>query len=166
MLANRKAGHPLHDDALLVSRSSRSRAKWCFLGIFIGAGYLAADELLAVHETLGHNLQFLRDIPGVTRPDDAIIAFYAVPAVIFVFFFRDILLASRRARILVGLGFGLFVITALADIIGEIEQEDALEPVASLFLFAGFITLAVDALLTAAGEFANARTSGSRTLST
>ena len=33
----------------------------------IGLAYLAADELLAFHETIGHNLQFLTDVPGVER---------------------------------------------------------------------------------------------------
>ena len=135
------------------SRSSRSRAKWFFFLLFFGAGYLAADELLALHETLGHNLRFLRDLPGVERPDDAIIAFYVLPAAIFLFFFRDIFLGSRTARAFFALGFGLFVVTAVLDVLA-IEQEDVLEPIASLCLFAGFVALAVDALLKAASEYA------------
>lgn len=135
------------------SQSSRSRVQWCFLALFVGAGYLAADELLAVHESLGHNLRFLRDLPGVTRPDDVIIALYVVPAAIFLIVFRDILLASRTARILFGVAFGLFVLTAAADLF-SIPKEDLLEPIASLVLFAGFIALAVNALQRAAHEFA------------
>ena len=44
---------------------SLDRLRWFFLLTWLGAGYLAADELFAIHETIGHNLQFLggcRDI--------------------------------------------------------------------------------------------------------
>jgi hypothetical protein len=42
-------------------------------GLALVAGALGLDEALALHETVGHNLRFLSSLPGVERPDDAIV---------------------------------------------------------------------------------------------
>ena len=71
---------------------ARGRLVAFYALICAGFGFAAFDELFAMHETLGHNLQFLADIPGVTRPDDVVVALYILPAVAFVYFFRDVVI--------------------------------------------------------------------------
>jgi hypothetical protein len=59
--------------------------------------WLGLDDGLALHETIGHNLGFLADLPGVRAPDDVIVAVYVVLAIAFVFAYRDLLATSRAA---------------------------------------------------------------------
>ena len=71
---------------------ARGRLVAFYALVCAGFGFAAFDELFAIHETLGHNLQFLADIPGVTRPDDVLIALYILPAVAFTYYFRDVVI--------------------------------------------------------------------------
>jgi hypothetical protein len=110
-----------------------------------GFAFLAADELFAIHETVGHNLLFLSDIPGVERPDDVIIALYLIPAVAFLVYFRDVLMSSSRAVLLFGAAIAAFALSGLADVAG-IGADEALEIVTAGLIAAGFVTLLVSHL--------------------
>ena len=119
------------------------RLMWFFLLVWLGAGFLAADEGLGLHETVGGNLAFLADLPGVDRPDDALFASYAIPALIFLVAFRDLLLFSRKALLFLGPGLGLFLLAALFDVTG-VHADEVAELLASGCLLAGFTVLAVE----------------------
>ena len=60
--------------AALRIAGRRGRLMAFYLLIGAGLGYAGLDELFAIHESIGHNLQFLADVPGVTRPDDLVLA--------------------------------------------------------------------------------------------
>lgn len=105
-----------------------------------GLAFLAADELFAFHETLGHNLQFLADLPGVERPDDVIFFSYGIPLAIFAWAFRDILLAERRAVQLFAVGTVLYAIAVVGDLAGVGIDEPA-EVLASVCLAGGLVVL-------------------------
>jgi hypothetical protein len=101
---------------------------------------LALDEIFAVHQTVGHNLGFLADLPGVDRPDDVVFALLGVAALAFVWSFRDILLSRRRPTQLFALGGAFFVIAVLGDVTSRSFEEPA-EVVAAGFILAGLIVL-------------------------
>jgi len=127
----------------LIRARAAERLQWFFLTASVGAGYVALDELAAVHESLGHNLRFLGDIPGVDHPDDVILALYIVPAVAFLVSFRDVLRSSRLPLALFAGSIGLFVLSVLFDL-AKIEVEDAVEVLGALVGLAGFIALTVE----------------------
>ena len=126
--------------------ASAPRVRTFFLLSWLGTGLLAADELLGVHESLGHNLQSLRDIPGVDRPDDVIVGLYGVAALAYVAAFRRIILASVRARILFALAVLVVVLAAAADVADVCQVEELLEALASVFVLVGFTILTVEEL--------------------
>lgn len=103
--------------------------------------FLAFDELAAVHETVGHNLPFLADLPGVERPDDVVFALWLIPAAAFIYLFRDILLATPRLRRLFGAAFAAFVLAVLTDLTGSV-LDDPLEIVSAACIIAGFASMA------------------------
>ena len=107
-----------------------------------GFGFAAIDALLAVHETLGHNLRFLADLPGITRPDDVIVALYAPVALGFIWYFRDIVMGNRHAALALGAALGFFVLAAVADTTGRITIEMVLE-VSSGLCLAAFLPLLI-----------------------
>lgn len=127
-----------------------------YLLIFLGMGFLALDELFSIHETLGHNLRFLKDLPGVERPDDVIFASYGIPALAFLIYFRDVFLASRRGTVLIGLGVALFGLSAVSDVaaapfeeafsLEEGSFEEAVELLGVVSLTAGFAILIAEHL--------------------
>ena len=82
----------------------------------LGLAFLALDEMLALHETIGYNLDFLADLPGVNSPEDVVFALYAVPAVAFFVVYRDLLAVSRWGIRLVALGVALFGVAAVLDV--------------------------------------------------
>jgi hypothetical protein len=63
-----------------------------------GALFLAGDDLLALHETVGHNLGFLTSVPGVDHPDDAVMGIYALLVIGFCFHHRELAPAGTSAR--------------------------------------------------------------------
>ena len=105
-----------------------------------GLGFAGIDELFAVHESVGHNLQFLADVPGVSRPDDLVIALYLVPVVAFAYLFRDVFGADRRAAVALGAGVALFALSAAADLVA-VKAEEYLELLAGLCIAAGIALL-------------------------
>jgi hypothetical protein len=129
--------------ALILRATGAPRRLRLFYAIAAGgAGFLAVDEMVAIHETLGHNLPFLADLPGVDHPDDPIVALYALPALAFVIAFRDILAASAPSCALFGAGMVFFAFAAAADLIAA-PAEELFEVLASACLFAGFVVLIV-----------------------
>jgi len=125
--------------AALLSAAGRDRPLVRFYGL-VGAGalFLGLDEMLSIHETIGHNLQFLADVPGVERPDDLVLALYLIPGLAFLIYFRSIVLASERARRLIGLALGLFALSAVADLAGASKVDEGLEVLGGVSLVAGF----------------------------
>jgi hypothetical protein len=127
--------------ALLLSAAGADRRIRRFFG-FAAAGLavLAVDELFALHETIGHNLRFLADLPGVERPDDVVFLLMGLVAVAFVWSFRDVLFWHRRATEVLSLGAVFFAIAALGDVIGSGAEEPA-EVASGACLLAGLILL-------------------------
>jgi hypothetical protein len=131
--------------SLALSRIGGSERLARFYLIAGGAtGWLALDELLALHETIGHNLRPL--LPGVDKPDDLILAIYLVLAVAILFVFRRELLRDKVSRALMAAaaaGFG----TAMALDILAITGEEPLEVVAAGCAGASFLRLLARDLL-------------------
>ena len=110
-----------------------------------GLAFLAADEIFGLHETLGHNLQFLGDLPGVERPDDLIFSLYVIPAALFAWYFRDILVAHRNAVRFFAVGIFFAVVAAVGDLTGSGVDELA-EVITAFCLLAGLVALTVTTL--------------------
>ena len=125
-----------------------ARTRRCFLALAAGTAYLAVDEMVGLHETVGYNLPALADIPGIDRPDDLIALAYAVPALAFLLVFLDVLLASRRAAAFFALAVFLFLVGAGLDA-ADVVLEELAEPAATISLLVGFLLLAVDRLAAA-----------------
>jgi hypothetical protein len=127
--------------AALRIAGRRGRLGAFYLLISAGLGYAGLDELFAIHESIGHNLQFLADVPGVTRPDDLVIASYVIPAGIFAYVFRDILLSNRRAAITLATGLAFFAFSSAADMTGNTTAEEYLELISGLCIGGGLAGL-------------------------
>jgi hypothetical protein len=110
--------------------------------LFAGAGlaFLAFDELFALHETVGHNVRFLADLPGVERPDDVLVLLYAIPLAYGAYRFRDVLTESRRAMWLLGVGLAFFSVAVLADMTSA-PLEEGFEFLSVAGIVAGLLTL-------------------------
>lgn len=121
------------------------RTRWLFLCAALATGYLAMDEQFEIHETLGANMLFLGEVPGIRRPDDLIFAAYALPLVAFLAVFRQELAASRPAVALLSAAVACFALAALADI-RDIRFEDKVEALGAALLLASFVVLALDHL--------------------
>jgi hypothetical protein len=92
-----------------------------------GAAYLSADDLLGVHETVGHNLGFLAGLPLVDHPDDVVMAVYGIAAAAFAWRRRSLLVGPVRRWWLVaacsgGLAIGHDVLPLHAGIVEEILE--------------------------------------------
>jgi hypothetical protein len=130
---------------LLRAAGAEARRQRFYALATAGLAFLAADELFAFHETIGHNLQFLADLPGVERPDDIVFLSYGLPLVLFAWAFRDILLSNRRAVQLFAVGACFFLISALADL-GGVSVDEPAEVVAGICLFSGLALITVEIL--------------------
>jgi len=119
------------------------RARAFFLVCLLGTLFLAVDESMAIHETIGHNMRFLADLPGVHRPDDVIFASYIVPALIVLVLFRRLIFSSRGALAFFAAGLGLFVAAGVFDLIG-IGVDELIEPLLGACFIGGFTTIALD----------------------
>jgi hypothetical protein len=125
---------------LLNAAAAGPRVRRFYAFATAGLIFLAADELFAFHETLGHNLRFLADLPGVERPDDLVFLSYSVPLAIFAWAFRDILLAERTAVQLFAVGGALYAIAVVGDLAGVGVDEPA-EVIAAVCLAGGLVVL-------------------------
>jgi hypothetical protein len=124
---------------LLLSWARANRRVLTFLKVTAaGAAFLAADDLLGIHETIGHTLYGLNRLPGVDRGDDVVKALYMIPALAYVVYFRDLLLVSERCRRLFAAGLVLFGVTVVADLAGSGAETPA-KLLGVSCLLAGFI---------------------------
>jgi hypothetical protein len=126
--------------AALRIAMARRRLALFYLIVALGLGYAGLDELFAIHESIGHNLRFLADVPGVSRPDDLVIAMYLVPALAFAYVFRDVFLNDRLAAIALACGVGFFALSTLADLT-SLRVEEWLELVAGLWIAVGLVLM-------------------------
>jgi hypothetical protein len=102
-----------------------------------GALFLAADDLLSAHETIGHNLPALARLPLVDHPDDVVLAAYAAVVVAFAWRHRALLDgADRRPWALAGAAATVAVAHDVSPLhLGPLEE--ALEVVAAGALVLG-----------------------------
>jgi hypothetical protein len=113
----------------------------------LGFALLAVDEFFAIHETIGHNLLPLTDLPGIERPDDAVFTLLLIPAIIFVYAYRDILFGTRRQLWLFAGAFAAFALAAGSDIVG-VAADEPLEVVSGACILGGFASLIAGHLAT------------------
>jgi hypothetical protein len=125
---------------LLNAAAAAPRVRRFYAFATAGLALVAADELFALHETLGHNLRFLADLPGVERPDDVVFLSYSIPLAVFAWAFRDVLFAERTAVGLFAVGTVLYGIAVVGDIAGVSIDEPA-EVVASGCLAGGLVVI-------------------------
>jgi hypothetical protein len=128
----------------LVVRRIRSRVRWFFVVTWIGALYLAADELFGIHESIGYNMTFLADLPGVERADDVVFAAYVVPVVAYLVAFRKLLFSSTHVRALYGAALALFLIGSLGDVLSLGPVEDLIEILASICIVVAFMIVTIE----------------------
>lgn len=95
----------------------------------LGLMVLALDELFGVHETLGHNMEFLTKL-GVEHPDDAVFLIYPVTIAIYVWKFRDVLLERKRQRTGFMIAGVLVLLAAFSDLL--IHPPEGLEDLVEL----------------------------------
>ena len=101
---------------LLTAARARPRLLRFYALAAAALAFLSLDEFLAFHETAGHNLRFLAGLlPGDGHPDDVIVLLYGIPALAFLFHFRDVLLDSRPVRLLVSGAVGCFTLAVVSD---------------------------------------------------
>ncbi len=111
-----------------------------YIILFFGMTFLAVDEFVGIHESLGHNMQFLASLPFIKRPDDAIIMFYLIPVGVFLLLFKDELL-SCRGTLKAIIGVVIFVIISVAADVLSLPFEEYSELAASICLVIAFLLL-------------------------
>jgi hypothetical protein len=114
-----------------------------FLIITAGLAYLAADELFGLHKTLGYNLDFLARMPGTDSPDHVVFALYVFPALAFLVFYWDLILASRWGARLMSGGVLLFGAAAGLKLVNTGIDEQWVEPASSVVLVSGLALVAL-----------------------
>lgn len=112
------------------------------------ACFLSADEALAVHETIGHNLGALRPPPAVDQPGNLLLFVYAAVAAGVGWRARALLRYGRLSRRLM-LGTPLPAALALGLDVGPFDSyrlEEGLELIAAAIVAAGMVALAFEIL--------------------
>jgi hypothetical protein len=117
-----------------------------FVVMSVGMFYLAADELLGIHESIGHNLQFLMSLPGLSHPDDLIIAAYGIGALVFLYYFRSVLVQMRRSLRYFVLAFVFFVVAAISDLATLGFFEEIAEVISGILILAGIVSFGLESL--------------------
>lgn len=122
-----------------------------FIFVFFVLGFLAADEVLRIHGTLGRNLRFLGDLPFKDHPIDGIMLYAGVTAVLFLTRYRKTILASRFALGLMVTAFAVFMAGTFNVMSGlPVEQVSGL--LAALCGIASLVVLGISQLRTAIFE--------------
>ena len=116
------------------------RLLWFWAIAAAGLALAGADELLAIHESVGHNLPFLADLPGVERPDDVLLVLYLPGAFAFAWWFRDIFWAQRATVVCMVAAICCFGLSIASDV-ASLRIEEWFELVAGLFVAAGVLAL-------------------------
>ncbi|MEA2330209.1 MAG: hypothetical protein QOH58_347 [Thermoleophilaceae bacterium] len=130
---------------LLNAAGANARLRRFFGFASAGLALLTFDETFALHETVGHNMHFLADVPGVERPDDLIFALYPIAVGVFAWRYRDVLLAHPRAVRLFAVG-GFFFLIAVAADLASVHLDEVAEPAAGLCLVAGLVVITANVL--------------------
>jgi hypothetical protein len=129
--------------ALVLRRRPGPREGTLFFGAcWLGAAYLAVDEIAGVHETIAYNLPFLQRIPLAGDPTDVLVVCGALCAVAFGVVSRRVLLASRTATQLALAGATLLAAAFTFDA-ASIPGEDAVEVLVSLSFLGAVAALAL-----------------------
>jgi hypothetical protein len=126
--------------AALRLAGAQRRLVWFWLIASAGLAVAATDELLAVHESIGHNLPFLADLPGVKRPDDLLLLLYLPGALAFGWWFRDVLREYRMTLWCMTAAISCFALSAVSDLL-SMRLEEWFELLAGLFIAAGLVAL-------------------------
>ena len=108
--------------------------------------FAALDEGLALHETAGLNLEFLRALPLVDHPDDPLMAIYGLGVIAFAWMIRDLVRPYRSAKLWMVAGVAQFVLAQLIDLLPTeslVLEEEILELFAAACFAVGFLSLAV-----------------------
>jgi hypothetical protein len=108
--------------------------------------FAALDEGLALHETAGLNLAFLRALPLVDHPDDVLMALYGLGVIAFAWTIRDLVQPYRSVKLWMGAGVAQFVLAQVIDVLPTetfVVEEELLELLAATCFAVGFLTLAV-----------------------
>jgi di/tricarboxylate transporter len=69
-----------------------------------------------------------------------------IPVTLFIWYFRDVLLSSRRALWFLGIGVGLFAVALALEVGAATRPEDAVEVVPWTSVAVGMTILAVERL--------------------
>lgn len=129
---------------LLLGRpGAGARDQWFYCLLALGAGFLAVDEILGVHETIGANMRFLGDLPGVNSPEDVVFGLYLLPALAFLIVFREKLAVTRLSSVAIALGLLLYVAAAALDVLDAILDEQLVETASIAALAVGFTAIAL-----------------------
>jgi hypothetical protein len=129
--------------AWILRRGGAAQAPPALAGAGLGAAFLAADDALAAHETLGHNLAFLAGLPIIDHPDDLIVGLYALVALSFAWRHRAL---ARGTSPLPWVTAGASGCVAVAHDLLPLHLsviEEGAEIVATVALLAGVACLAV-----------------------
>jgi hypothetical protein len=113
-----------------------------FLAGWVGTGILALDEQFALHESVGHNMDFLASLPAIEHPDDIIMAAYAIPVGLFAFYFRREIFSPRWSGVLFAVAIVVSGQAVLADVL-SLGVEEALELISSAALVGALLVQAV-----------------------
>lgn len=138
------AGSVAAFSALLVWARAPAPTLAFFVLSAAGAWFLALDEGFAVHESIGHNLGFLADLPGVRRPDDVVFGLYALVAIAFVAAYRRLLARTPGAVALYATALAMVVVVSLLDFTDLLpdKAEEGLEIVAAAVVLGGYLASA------------------------
>lgn len=125
--------------AMLLTAAGRleAPARRAFVTAGWGALFLAADDLLSAHETVGHNLPALARLQVVDHPDDVVLAVYAAVVGAFLWHHRALLAGvDRRPWVLAGAAAALALALDLSPLHLRLLEE-GLEVVAAVAVVAG-----------------------------
>jgi hypothetical protein len=128
---------------LLSGAGAARRLVRCYLVFGAAMAFLAADELLSLHETIGYSIE--RIFPGIDRANNLIVALYALLAVAGLIAFRRELWRGRARRVLFVAAAAIFALSVVFDILKSSAEEPA-EVLAALCVVVGFLTLLADDL--------------------
>ena len=123
--------------------SPKGRMRMFFAIAAAGAFLASLEEGFELSETLGYNLGWFGDHGIPVRKIDVL---DAIPALVFIWAFRDLLVSSTTALWFLVFGALLFLGSLVFEVVALSPVEDVFEVVASASLFLGFLVLAADRL--------------------
>ncbi len=131
--------------AVLLRRRGSERAT-VFAAAAAGAAFLALDDLVSAHETVGHNLGFLASLPVIDHPDDVIVGLYGVVVALFAFRHRALAAGTPRWPWLVCVTAGVIAVGHDLLPLHVAAAEEGAEVLAGLALLAGVCMVAATQL--------------------